>query len=66
MTYDAFCEAVTRAGHETAISLVSQCTGWYAASESILHPAIEEKKRLRHQLQDTHDLTDDEIADLKY
>jgi hypothetical protein len=65
MTYDAFCEAVTRAGHETAISLVSQCTGWYAASESILHPAIEEKNRLRHQLQDTHDLTDDEIADLK-
>ena len=43
MTYDNFCEAVTRAGRETAIKIVSQCRGWYAASESILNPAIDEK-----------------------
>ena len=40
MTYGSFCKAVTRAGHKTAISIVSQCRGWYAASESILNQAI--------------------------
>jgi hypothetical protein len=42
MGYDTFCEAVTRAGHETAVSIDSKCEGWYKASKSILIPAIEE------------------------
>ena len=49
MAYDTFCEAVTRAGRETAVSIESKCEGWYKASESILMPAIEEKNRLRLQ-----------------
>ena len=65
MTYDNFCEAVTCAGRKTAISIEPKCRGWYAASESILNPAIEEKNRLRHQLQDTSNLTDDEITKLQ-
>ena len=43
MAYDTFCEAVKRAGRETAVSIESKCEGWYKASESILMPAIEEK-----------------------
>ena len=65
MTYDNFCEAIMCAGRKTAISIEPQCRGWYAASESILNPAIEEKNRLRHQLQDTSNLTNDEIKDLQ-
>ena len=65
MTYDAFCEAVVRAGRETAVSIECQCEGWYQASESILAPAIEEKNRLRHQLQDRHALSDTELADIQ-
>jgi hypothetical protein len=65
MTYDTFCEAVTRAGRETAVSIESKCEGWYKASESILIPAIEEKNRLRHRLQDKSKLNDDEITDLQ-
>ena len=65
MAYDTFCEAVTRAGRETAVSIESKCEGWYKASESILMPAIEENNRLRHQLQDKNNLTDDELADLQ-
>jgi hypothetical protein len=65
MTYDTFCEAVTRAGRETAVSIESKCEGWYKASESILIPAIEEKNRLRHRLQDKSNLNDDEITDLQ-
>ncbi len=48
MAYDTFCEAVTRAGRKTAVSIESKCEGWYKASKSILIPAIEEKNRLRH------------------
>ena len=65
MAYDTFCEAVVRAGRETAISIESKCEGWYKASESILIPAIEEKNRLRHRLQDRSTLTDTEPADLQ-
>jgi hypothetical protein len=36
MAYDTFCEAVIRAGRETAVSIESKCEGWYKASESIL------------------------------
>jgi exonuclease III len=43
MTYNNFCEAVTRAGRQTAVSIESKCEGWYKASESVLIPAIEEK-----------------------
>ena len=46
MAYDTFCEAVTRAGRKTAVSIESKCKGWYKASESILIPAIKEKNRL--------------------
>ncbi len=48
MAYDTFCEAVVRAGRETAISIECKCKGWYKASKSILTPAIEEKNRLQH------------------
>jgi hypothetical protein len=43
MAYDTFCEAVMRAGRETAVSIEFKCEGWYKASESILIPAIKEK-----------------------
>jgi hypothetical protein len=46
MTYDNFCEAVTRAGRQTVVSIESKCEGWFKASESILIPVIEEKNRL--------------------
>jgi len=39
MTYNTFCEAVVRAGRETAVSIECKCEGWYKASESILIPA---------------------------
>ena len=48
MAYDTFCEAIVRAGHETAASIECKCKGWYKASKSILTPAIEEKNRLQH------------------
>jgi hypothetical protein len=48
MAYDTFCEAVVRAGRETAISIECKCKEWYKASKSILIPAIEEKNQLRH------------------
>ena len=44
MAYDTFCEAVKRAGRKTAVSIKSKCKGWFKASESILMPAIKEKK----------------------
>ena len=65
MAYDTFCEAVMHAGRETAVSIESKCKGWYKASKFILMPAIEEKNRLRHRLQDKSNLTDDELADLQ-
>jgi exonuclease III len=43
MTYENFCEAVTRAGCQIAVSIESKCKGWFKASESILTPAIKEK-----------------------
>jgi hypothetical protein len=65
MTYDNFCEAVVRAGWETAISIECKCEGWYTASEAILTPAIEEKNQLRHSLQEKNHLTPMEIDQLK-
>jgi hypothetical protein len=65
MAYDTFCEAVTRTGRETAVSIESKCEGWYKASESILIPAIKEKNRLRHRLQDKSNLNDDKITELQ-
>ena len=65
MAYDTFCEAVIRAGRGTAVSIECKCGGWYKASESILIPAIEEKHRLRHQLRDKKNLTDDKLTDLQ-
>ncbi len=62
MTYDNFCEAVVRAGRETAVSIECKCEGWYKASEAILIPAIEEENQLRHCLQDKNHLTPTEIA----
>jgi len=64
MTYDNFCEAVKRAGRETAMSIENKCEGWYTASETILAPAIEEKNRLRHKLQERNRLTATEIDQL--
>ena len=43
MTYNTLCDAVVRAGRETAISVECKCKGWYKASESILIPVIKEK-----------------------
>jgi hypothetical protein len=57
MTYDNFCEAVVRAGRETAVSIESKCEGWYTASKAILAPAIKEKNRLCHRLQKRNHLT---------
>jgi hypothetical protein len=65
MNYDTFCEAVVRAGRETAVSIESKCEGWYTASESVLIPAIEEKNRLRHRLHDRSTLTDTELTDIQ-
>jgi len=44
MAYDDFCEAVARAGRETATTIICKCEGWYKASETVLKPAIEEEK----------------------
>jgi hypothetical protein len=65
MSYDNFCEAVIRAGKETAIAIDCKCDGWCAASKSTLAPAIQEKNRLHHRLQDSSGLNSDEIADIK-
>ena len=43
MTYSTFCEAVVHV-RCAAISIECKCKGWYKASESILIPAIKEKK----------------------
>jgi exonuclease III len=61
MSYESFCDAVVRAGKITAMTVNQSCTGWYAASESILAP-IQEKNRLRHRLHDCIDLSPDEIS----
>jgi len=65
MTYDNFCEAVVRAGRETAISIESKCEGWYTASKDILAPAIEENNQLHHRLQERNHLTATEINQLR-
>ena len=65
MSYENFCEAVIRAGQETAVAIDRKCEGWYTASESILAPAIQEKNQLSHQLHNRSKLTDDEITDIK-
>jgi hypothetical protein len=65
MTYDNFCEAVMRAGRETAMSIENKCEGWYTASEAILTPAIEEKNILLHKLQDKHLITPEETEIIK-
>jgi hypothetical protein len=65
MSYDSFCEAVVRAGAITAMTFNQSCTGWYAASECILAPAIQEKNRLRHRLHDCTDLSPDEMSHAK-
>jgi exonuclease III len=65
ITYDTFCEVVIRAGHKTAIFNNCKCKGWFKASETILIPAIEEKNRLRHRLQDKTLLNPTEITRLQ-
>ena len=57
-----FCEAVVRAGKETAIAINRKCEGWYTASKDILAPAIQEKNRLRHHLHDSGSLNPSVIA----
>jgi hypothetical protein len=63
--YDNFCEAVVRAGRETAVAIDPKCEGWYMASEHILAPAIQEKNQLHHRLHDRSNLDPDEIADIQ-
>jgi len=65
MTYDNFCKAVVRAGRETTMSIENKCEGWYTASNAILAPAIEERNRLRHKLQERNCLTASEIDQLQ-
>ncbi len=65
MPYNNFCEVVVHAGRETAIPIDCKCKGWYAASKSILAPAIQEKNQLRHRLHDRSNLNPDKIADIR-
>ena len=65
MTYENFCKAVVRAGRETTMSIENKCEGWYTASKAILAPAIEERNRLRHKLQERNCLTASEIDQLQ-
>ena len=65
MTYDNFCEAAVHVGRETAMSIENKCEGWYTASKAILAPAIEEKNRLRHKLQERNCLTATEFDQLQ-
>ena len=44
MRYVDFCQGVIQVGKETAMAIDQKCEGWYTASESILAPAIQEKK----------------------
>ena len=50
---------------KTAMSIENKCKGWYTASEAILAPAIEEKNRLRHKLQERNRNTATEIDQLQ-
>ena len=65
MSYNNFCEAVVRAGKETAIAIDRKCEGWYTASKDILAPAIQEKNCLRHRLYDSGSLNPNEIVAIK-
>jgi hypothetical protein len=65
MTYDTFCEAIIHAGRKTAVSINCKCEGWFKASKTILIPAIEEKNRLRHRLQDKTQLNPTELTRLQ-
>ena len=65
MDYGTFCEAVVRAGRETAVSIECKCKGWYKARESIFIPAIKEKNQTRYRLHDKSNLTNDKRANLQ-
>jgi hypothetical protein len=65
MTYNTFCKAVIRAGRETAISINCKREGWFKASKTILIPAIKEKNRLGHRLQDKTQLNPTELTQLQ-
>ena len=65
MRYVDFCQGVIQVGKETAMAIDQKCEGWYTASESILAPAIQEKKQLRHRLHDRRELSPDEITNIK-
>ena len=65
MSYNNFCEAVVRAGKETAVAIDWKCEGWYTASKDILAPAIQEKNCLHHHLHDSSSLNPNKIAAIK-
>ena len=65
MSYDSFCDSVVRASEATAMTVNRSCMGWYAASERILAPAIQEKNHLRHRLHDRIGLSPDKISRAK-
>jgi hypothetical protein len=65
MPYNNFCEAVVRAGGETAVAIDRKCKGWYVASKHILAPAIQEKNQLRHCLHDRNNLNPEQLADIR-
>jgi len=67
MSYNNFCEAVVRAGKETAaaITIDRKYKGWYTASKDILAPAIQEKNRPHHHLHDCGSLNPNKIAAIK-
>jgi hypothetical protein len=65
MSYNNFCNAVVRAGKETAVAIDCECEGWYTVSKSILVPAIQEKNRLRHCLHDRSRLSPNEVTSIQ-
>ncbi len=65
MSYNNFCEAVVRAGKATAVAIDRKCEGWYAASESILAPAIQEKSWLRHRLHNRSGLSPNKVTSIQ-
>jgi hypothetical protein len=65
MPYNNFCKAVVHTGRETTVAIDPKCEGWYAASEHILAPAIQEKNQLRHRLHDRNSLNPEQLADIQ-
>jgi len=56
MSYDAFNDAIRKAGEETALIVGSRCEDWFQFNLTDLIPPIEERNHLLHALRSSTDL----------